>query len=92
MTQLLIKVRTPDYDSWRAAYDSTDHLRRQMGFISGGEIIRSEEATDSVLLSEEWNSVEQAEAVYASGALGTTTEDIEITEEPPSTSIAGNGI
>ena len=92
MAQLLIKVRTPDYDSWRAAYDSTDHLRRQMGFISGGEIIRSEETPDSVLLSEEWNSVEQAQAVYASRALGTTTEDVEITEELAPMSATGSGI
>lgn len=61
MAYLMVKHTVQDFDMWKAVYDSMDGAKRAKGWI-GGKAYRGSDYPNSVLVLDQYGTLEQAKA------------------------------
>ena len=68
MVRLFVRHQVADYSAWRAAYDSIDGARGELG-VKGQAVYQSVADRNDVTVSHDFDSREAAEAFTASPVL-----------------------
>lgn len=81
MTRILIRHRVDDYDEWKPVFDEHRETREEYG-VQGGQLFRTADDPDELVILFEWDSLENARAFVESDDLREAMERAGVVGEP----------